>query len=159
MVAFLLGCFDPSERDFNPVLASVRIEPATGVLGDTLECIAEAADRDGDDPVVNFAWTNASTGLALGSGATYTITRPQAEAGNLLQCNVSASDADRGLAVTGLATAEVLNSPPSLAVEVTPAEGRVGDRFECRADAADPDGDTPTVAYAWSVAGTEVGTD
>ncbi len=156
---FLFACFDRGERDFNPAIDSVRIEPESGVVGSVLTCVVEASDPDGDEPVVAQAWTNASTGVAVGTGGTYTIDASTTSPGDLVRCDALVSDADRGLRVSGTATAEVLNSPPAVTVEVTPASGRIGDRFECRADATDADGDTPTVAYAWQVAGVEVGTD
>lgn len=158
-VLTLLACFEPGERDFNPELVSVTVSPATAKVGESFTCEVEATDADGDEPVVTRTWTNASTGATLGTNQTYTLDAGYAAPGDVINCAVSVSDADRGLAVTGLASGTVANSEPSFsAVAVSPTEGPVGTPFRCEASALDPDGGSVELAYAWSVNDTELGT-
>jgi hypothetical protein len=127
----------------DPVVASVSLTPTAPQVGDTVTCAATTSDADGDTPTVTYVWSGGS------SGATYTVVASD-NPGDTLTCTATATDPHSGVA-TGTGTATVANTAPSVVgVSISPSSATNDDTLTCAATATDADGDTPTIAYAWS---------
>lgn len=127
-----------------PVFSSAVVAPATGRVGDLLNCAGVATDPDARGPVsVQYTWSNGD------SGTSTTITA-DGDPGDDVVCTAEAFDADGGRTTT-VRSARILNTPPTLGeVRLTPDDPKVGDVVRCEASASDADGDIPTLTYRWS---------
>ena len=131
-----------------PVVTSVVVSPASPARGDTVTCVAEATDADGDDPVLSYAW---STG-AVGPSVTVSASEPR---GTALVCTATATDAlDASLTDSGTGSVEVGNTPPVVAhVGIAPEVARTQDVLTAVVEASDVDGDDLSFGYVWQVNG------
>lgn len=130
-----------------PVISGPSLSASTVQVGDTLTCTATGTDADGDSLSVTYAWSDGST------GATYTVTASD-DPGDALTCTATVDDGDGGTD-SGSALAIVQNSAPTVAsVSISPNPANNDDTLTCAGVATDPDGDTPTLAYAWTDATT-----
>ena len=136
-----------------PEITSVSVGPVGAVTGDTLTCDYTATDEDGDSLNPTYSWTvggvDAGNGSTLSSGFT---------GGDLVVCTVTVSDgAD---SASDSASTIIDNTDPVLAsVEIHPVGARAGDLLTCTYSATDVDGDTLTPTYAWTINGTDAGSD
>ena len=140
-----------------PVVSAVSITPSAATTDDTLTASASTGDGDGDSVSVSYDWsvdgTYVSTGTTL-SGAT------SFDKGQVVEVTATPDDGDdTGSALTSAAIT-IQNSPPSLSsVAVSPASPAPGDTLVCTASGySDADGDLDVSTYAWSIAGSTVGT-
>lgn len=124
-----------------PTVANVRVEPEAVRVGATVYCRADVDDDTGP-PTVRYTWNGVE------GGESYRVT-PGTAAGPLV-CVVSATDAS-GAEATGMATAMVRNSAPSVSARIT---GRArplrGDTVECVGNGVDANRDEIQYTYAWS---------
>lgn len=138
-----------------PTLAGAVIEPTAPSAGDTLTCTAVGfADPDGDAAILTYQWfVNAQplVGQAASTLAGGTLVK-----GQKVFCRITPGD---GIATgTPKTSTEVTigNAPPSAPlVQVTPVAPEAGQALSCTVigGAEDPDGDIPTVTFAWLLDG------
>lgn len=144
-----------------PVFDQIDIAPMGPVFtGTTVTCTATATDPDGDDVVVTLAWQDPA-GNELGTGPTLVV--PSLDDGASVRCVATAADDDGGVTVEQLGVA-LANRPPSVTKVTltpggpTPAGPDPASIVRCAGTGVDPDGDTLTWTYAWTLEGAAVGT-
>jgi hypothetical protein len=131
----------------DPSVDSVSVSPADPRVGDELSCSASASDLDGGTPTLSYAWSDGST------GSSYVVVASD-DPGDTITCTATATDGDGGSAA-GSASVTVANSDPVLGtVSISPSAAHNDDTLTCSASATDADGGTPSLAWAWSDAGT-----
>ena len=69
-----------------PTISDITITPDPANNDSTLTCAIVTSDADGGTPTESFAWSNASTGVSLGSGATLTLSSALASRTDEIQC-------------------------------------------------------------------------
>jgi hypothetical protein len=128
-----------------PSILAVEIDPDPAYIGDTLECLATAADPD-ESPTVSYEWL--LDGAPAGSAATLALAAP-AGPGAVATCTATATDSE-GETGTADASLTVSNRPPTVdLIEVDPDPATISSEITCFASASDPDGDAPSIAYEW----------
>lgn len=141
-------------RNALPELASVSLDLAAPVEGDTLTATAGAtSDADGDPVDVTFAWT--IDGVDAGTGSTLDLTG--VVKGSVVVVTATPDDGlEDGDAVTASVT--VANTAPVVSsVTLAPTSPKAADTLTATVDATDADGDALTTTFAWYVNGTVVG--
>jgi hypothetical protein len=134
-----------------PVLTAVTLTPEEPVAGSTLTCTPTGQpDADGDNLTLSYAWT--VDGAVVPAATSSTFAGPFYR-GQLVSCVVQASD---GIDTTLLSSpvVTVLNTPPGApAVSLAPLEPEEDDDLTCQitAPASDPDGDSLSYTFAWTV--------
>lgn len=136
-----------------PVVADVALTPADPTVEDALTCSATASDADGDAVSLTYAFDVG--GVVVQSGVDDTLGGGFAR-GDMVTCTVTPSDGtDTG--APWAASVGVVNADPSVTVPtITPPDPRTADTLTAAATASDPDGDGPTLSWAWFVDGFEV---
>lgn len=149
-----------SDENAAPSGAAIAIEPATPGDDDDLVCtiVTEATDPNGDPVSYTFAW--ARTGADAGvSGAT--VGAALTTGGDTWTCTVTPNDGVLDGAPTSVSVtiAQGNRAPSAPTVSISPAAPADDDVLTCVIDteSVDPDGDTLTYAYAWSVDGADAG--
>ena len=129
--------------------AAAAVTPPTGVLtGTPLECAATAEDIDGDVPSVTYSWTVG--GVEVATGAQYTVDPADTDPGDAVLCTATATDA-LGATAESPASALVENSDPAITgLALDPSAIGTYGSIACAAVLSDPDGSTPSAAYAWT---------
>lgn len=140
--------------DAVPDPTPVEITPADPAPGEPLTCShVDPYDPEGDPVTIGYAWT--VDGVDLGVDAE--VLESGAQRGQVVTCSVWVDDGR----VTVFTSPEIRigNAAPSVAsVSISPSSGDRDTTFTCTASgAADPDGDSVVLAYAWSVNGVETG--
>jgi len=134
-----------------PSITSATILPTAPAPGDTLTCGANGySDADGDPSASTISWDIGGT--TVGTGSSYAGTLAD---GDVVTCTITPSDGtDTGTAVTDTVTVSSTNTAPTVsAVSITPSSPQTNDVLTASASTSDPDGDTVTVTYDWSVDG------
>jgi formylglycine-generating enzyme required for sulfatase activity len=132
-----------------PSVSSVVVSPSQPMVADLLTCTASIQDADSESPTESYLWIRQSSGELLGTGSSLQLSSSLVSRGELIACEVTATDSD-GATGTGSATATVLNTPPSLAsVDIAPAGPNTDSMAVCTANATDGDGDALTLTYSW----------
>lgn len=152
------GSASATVEDSPPVL-DVAVAPERPHVGDVLTCSAGATDADEEAVALRYTWSG-PTGV-LADGETWTVTAEDAHPDDTVTCTVTATDAS-GLTTTGSAATEVADSAPVVvSVTIAPTEAFNDSTLSCAGVSADPDGETPTVAYTWTndTTGAALGTD
>ena len=145
-----------------PSVSGVSIQPASGVTtSSSVSCSATVSDADAEQLSATYAWSNGSTGVALGSGASVTLSAQSIQPGESVVCTASVTDG-YGASDSASASLVVENSVPVIAsVTITPANPYNDDSLNCAASASDADGQTlttsvsgstPAPARAWALA-------
>jgi hypothetical protein len=138
-----------------PTMGTVSVAPSAAYNTDTLTCAGSATDVDGGSPTLSYAWTNATTGASLGSGAALTLSAATADPGDVIACAATATDAASGTA-TGSASVTLGNRAPTLTASLSPASPTRSATLTCSGAATDADADTVALSFAWSVDGSSV---
>ncbi len=140
-----------------PAADSVEIGPSDASIETPLVCtVVGARDPEADPLTTTFAWTVAG---APAGGATDTLAAGSVADGEDVVCTATLDD---GRDQTAIASApfELGNTVPGApTVAITPASPADTDALLCvvTATAIDPDGDTVTYAFAWTVGGAPSG--
>ena len=74
-----------------PVVSAVAISPNNIFADTTVSCTGTTGDADGDTPTESFAWTNTTTGVALGTASTLTLDPSLVSPGDSLECTLTAT--------------------------------------------------------------------
>ena len=132
-----------------PTISDITITPDPANNDSTLTCAIVTSDADGGTPTESFAWSNASTGVSLGSGATLTLSSALASRTDEIQCTGTSTDST-GEQATATASLILTNRVPvAPTVSVSPDPASNIDPIVCTSvGAQDPDGDTITKALA-----------
>lgn len=137
-----------------PVLSSVSLTPSTAFETSTLTCTpGTVTDLEGDAVTFTYAWT--VNGLGVGGATSSTLTGSSFSKGQNVSCTATPYDgATYGLPVTS-AVITIQNSPPSITgASLTPDPATELSTLICAGTSpADPDGDTVTFTYVWTVDG------
>ncbi len=137
-----------------PVVSSVSISPSSPSTGDTLTCSVSASDADDDTLTTTYSWTISGTEV----GTSSTLDGSATTGGDSVFCSATVDDGNGGTD-SGSGSVTIVNSAPSVgSVAITPSSPGTGDDLSCSFLASDPDGDTLTYSYSWSIASSEVGT-
>jgi hypothetical protein len=140
--------------DAAPVLSGVTISPAVPASTDTLTCLLDASDPDGDSLVPTFAWS--VDGVVVGTAET--LPPNTFRSGAEITCAASVFDAALRSATVVSDPVIVADAPPEiLLVTITPGAAERGTDLTASADTYDPDGDAVSLSYAWFVDGEAAG--
>jgi hypothetical protein len=152
-------CENPDENAA-PSGAAIAIEPATPADEDDLRCVVvtQATDPNGDAVSYRYAWTKNGVDAGLASD---TVAAALTTGGDTWTCTVTPTDGILdGVAASATVSITQGNRAPSApTVSIAPAAPTDEDVLTCVIDteSVDPDGDTVTYAYAWSVNGADSG--
>ncbi|MEZ4460840.1 MAG: fibrinogen-like YCDxxxxGGGW domain-containing protein [bacterium] len=141
-----------------PGAPTVAIAPATPSANDDLVCTANAAvDADGDVVTYTYRWLKNQTPSGI---TTATLSNVNTALGDVWTCEATPND---GTIDGPAATLDVVvgnTSPAAPIVSVSPVSPNTTDPLTCVAtfDPVDSDGETVTVAYAWTRDGSSAGT-
>jgi hypothetical protein len=139
-----------------PVIGSVSISPASATNDDTITCAAAATDADGGALSLRYAWSNATTGLPLSTGATLDLSTVGVFSLDAVVCEATATDLDGGSA-TATASLTVSNRAPTVSAALSPSAGATrSTALICTAAPADADGDSLSTTFSWTVSGATV---
>ena len=134
-----------------PYLSAPIINPDPAYAGDTLTCISNPGDEDGDTTNLTFEWTI--------DGVVQSTTTSTLTAGfirdQVVNCTVTATD-PWGASASAGEQLTISNSAPSLpsSVSIAPTSPFDTDDFECSASGStDADGDSVSYVYTWEVDG------
>ena len=149
----------------NPTIDILTLSPVEPTLNDTLSCYAEASDVDGDTPVLSFAFTNQTTGVAYApttssmNVATLDISTTASSYDDVLTCTVTTEDA-QGAVSTSSDSVTVVNTSPVFdqGAVIDPTVVEIGTTATCSAVASDPDDGVAGTSYLWQVNGVQVAT-
>ena len=141
-----------------PTAPTVSISPDPATTGDALVATATGStDPDGSGTVsYAYAWYEAGVLSTASSAATF----PASATSRGLSYRVVVTPSDGiGDGDPGEAEITIDNSEPVLSTPVISPSPTVSssDTLSCSATATDADGDTPTVAYAWTNGSTSLG--
>ncbi len=149
-----------SDENAAPSGAAIAIEPATPGDGDDLSCtiVTEATDPNGDALTYRFGWARNGADAGVDSA---TVGAALTSGGDTWTCTVTPNDGALDGAPTSVSVtiAQGNRAPSAPGVSITPASPTDEDVLTCVIDteSVDPDGDTVTYAYAWSVDGVDAG--
>ncbi len=139
-----------------PSAPGVSIDPDPATSGDNLTATitTESVDPEGDSVSYLYQW------YVNGTSTSYTTEEVPASAttrGDTWRVEVMASDG-LGESDVGTASVDIANSPPGLdSVTISPTAPTEADTLTCvPGTATDPDGDSISYSYAWSVGGSGV---
>jgi hypothetical protein len=138
-----------------PVLESVAITPDPATASDTLTCEpGTTTDADGTT-VFTYTWSWTLDGSQVGTGET--LSGAFARDDEVI-CTATPSDGtDSGTTVASDALT-IENAPPSVdSVSLTPSDPTTDEVVAATVTTSDPDGDTVTLIYTWTVDGSTVG--
>lgn len=156
------GSPDCEGSDVNaaPSGAAIAIEPAAPADTDDLRCVivTEATDPNGDDVSYAYAWSKNGADADL---TTDTVSEALTTGGDTWTCTVTPTDGtlDGAPASATVTIAQGNRAPSAPTVSISPAEPTDDDVLTCviETESVDPDGDTVSYAYAWSVDGGDAG--
>jgi hypothetical protein len=141
-----------------PSAPGVSLSPAAPYGDDELLVSIDvpSTDPEGDRLTYGYAWYR--DGVASGASSGATLPAGATARGDTWRVEVWASDG-RGESPVGSAGVTILNTPPTLAgATLTPAAPTRGSTLSCTpAGAADADGDSVSVTYAWTLDGVAAG--
>ena len=139
-----------------PELTSIELTPDPLTTDDLLSATPYATDADGDSVTHSYSW--AVNGTATGdSTATFDVSTTTR--GDSITCTVTPSDGtDTDTAMTS-AAATVGNALPSISsASVSPSAPTADETLTCSYSGfSDPDGDSDSSTYEWTVDGSVVG--
>ena len=139
--------------------SSAQITPSNNITPSTLlTCSASAYDPDGGTISYAYSWTNLSQSTSLGSGSTLQLSSSIAQAGDNIQCMVTATDS---ASEQNTSTDDVIidNNPPVISsLQLSPSPLYTDDTPTVSISASDPDGQAINISYSWSVDGQVVQT-
>jgi alpha-tubulin suppressor-like RCC1 family protein len=130
-----------------PNPATVTIEPATPTTTDDLVAVVGGDDPDGDKLSYTFTWSR--DGVAVAGLTTDTVPASETAKGESWTVSVLPDDG-KATGTAAEATVEVVNTPPSATLELTPLDATTEDDLVATAVGTDADGDTVTFTYVWT---------
>ena len=100
---------------------------------------------------MTYLWENLSSGAALGTGSSVTLSPGIVSPTDVVQCTITATDVD-GEVATSTDSVQISNSAPVLgSVSIQPANGvTTSSSISCSATVSDPDGEQLSPTYSWS---------
>ena len=133
------------------------LTPASPSVVNTLTCAATASDDDGDSTTHTFAWTvGGTTVAATTTGATSSTLAGAFVKNDTVVCTITTSDG-KGGGDSDTDSAIIGNAAPVVsAFTLNPSTATTDTTLTANATTSDPDGDSLTLTYVWSVAGTTV---
>ena len=137
----------------DPVIDSVTIAPSTSYNDSTLSCSVVSSDADNQSLSTVYEWSNATTGVVLGSSSSMTLDSSMASRNDVILCQVTVQDSTGG-SVMSSASQSLDNRPPDApTVSLTPSTAYADSILTCSASGTDIDGDSVSYGYAWSING------
>ncbi|MDP2313448.1 MAG: LamG-like jellyroll fold domain-containing protein [Pseudomonadota bacterium] len=156
LLLVLAGCHQKPAGDPKsnaaPSSPSIVVSPSSAATDEDLVVVftAGASDPDGDEVIYRYLWS--VDGRVRTDLTTDTVSADETTKGEAWSVTVTPTD---GEADGEPATAEavVVNTPPEGVVTLDPQEPGVTEEIVVGVEATDPDDDTVTFTFAWSVAG------
>lgn len=141
-----------------PVVTRVALSPESPTPGTEIRAVVEASDPDGDPLRFQYTWTR--NGREVLKGDRSVLYLVDLAKGDRIEVTVTASDGRQESSPVS-AKARVGNRPPVLsAVNLEPfGDVRAGQVITATPLAKDPDNDTLSFHYAWTVNGESAGRD
>ena len=133
-----------------PTVRFSRHHTRFGKQLDTITCAGTSSDIDGDALAETYTWTNASTGVALGSGNTLSLTPLSVTFRDSILCAYEVGDAsqtDSGTAVLIVGNTSPIITSITLAALRRPISIQT---LTCTATIEEPDLETTTVGKIWT---------
>ncbi|MEZ4462823.1 MAG: fibrinogen-like YCDxxxxGGGW domain-containing protein [bacterium] len=137
-----------------PGQPTIAITPASPKTTDALTCAVTtpATDADGDTLSYTYAWTR--NGIDAGISVA-TVSAAATQKGELWACEARANDGTTTSTPAGAQTIIQNSAPTAPSIAITPATPKTTDTLNCTvvAPSTDPDGDSVTYTYAWTLNG------
>ena len=132
-----------------PSITNLSIVPNAGVEADALlTCSGVGVDLDNDALTWGYEWM--FNGQSLNTGDTTQLDAAQFAPGDVVECIATVED-PHGSSVQSSTSVVIDNTPPTIdSLTLTPIEPSMTDVVTCSASASDLNGDTPTVAFAFT---------
>ena len=149
-----------SVGNLSPSIDALSFDASSVAIGDTLTCLSSESDPEGEIPSVTYEWSNDTTGISIGSGASLTLTPSMATGLDQITCTAEAVDS-YGATDTESISIFVDETVPQFTTEasISPTTGlTTGSTLSCTGVASDPDGTSVQLTYAWNVGTTTIGT-
>ncbi len=134
-----------------PSITSAVISPTAPGVDDTLSVTVSGwSDDDGDSESLSYQWSVNGSPVSLATNSTLAGVFVQ---GDTVEVEVTPDDGeDSGSPITSSAVTIVNSAPEIASVSLTPTSATESTTFTCTANgAADADGETVTLTYAWLV--------
>ncbi|MEC7983579.1 MAG: hypothetical protein VX278_00365 [Myxococcota bacterium] len=147
---------DPTVPEFT---TEASISPSSGVTtSSSLSCAGVAIDPDGGSVSLSYEWVNTTNATTLGTSPSLSLTNGTSQPTDIITCTITATDT-ASEQNTSSASVMVGNSAPSLSnISITPASAiDTSSTLVCAASVSDPDGETLTVGYEWTLGSTSLG--
>ena len=131
-----------------PNIDNLSINASQAATSGSLTCTGSATDADGDTITENYQWTNETTGIPLGSGASITLSPLSVSPGDSVSCTYTTSDG------SDISSQEqvigIINSEPTIdSLSLVPSTPYLGDTINCMGSVTDTDMETITEVYLW----------
>jgi uncharacterized protein (TIGR02145 family) len=139
-----------------PILSGLSISPSTPQVGDIASCLLQASDIDDDVLSVNYSWQNVGTGDILGSNDSLQLMLGSVVRGDLVRCTVEVADLFGGV-VSDFVQETIANTLPVISsLTISPSTVYADTDVEAVVLVSDPDGDSVSLSYEWSVNGSMI---
>ena len=130
-----------------PIISSVTVTPSIASTGDTLTCSQMSTDPDGDAIIESFAWRINGN---LASSTSNTIVGPFIT-GDSIVCEATSTDGTDSTTVSSAPVVISNGAPVITDVTLSPTILYTNDILSATVQASDPDRDTLTYIWEWSV--------
>jgi hypothetical protein len=133
-----------------PSAPTIAIEPAAPDTLDELvaSVTADAVDPEGDAITYTWAWTQDTAATGISSD---TVPESGTSRGEVWQVTVTPHDAG-GAGTPGTASVTIGNAEPVItSVALSPSSAQTNDTLTANVSTTDPDGDSVSLSYAWTV--------
>ena len=132
-----------------PNIDSLAISPDPAYAMDTLQCLADVSDPDGDPLTISYSWTIDGVASSETSDTLSGVYVHLQE----VTCWVMAVD-DHGETMEDVASLIISNTPPEVgSMSISPSTPTASDDLTCIASVTDADGEPVILSYEWSVDG------
>jgi hypothetical protein len=133
----------------SPSISTVSITPSSAGTSETLDCVVQASDLDGESLIEDFSWENSTTNVILGSDSTLILDPTMSAPGDVIACIVTVFDASGDSAIQSTDVI-IQNSDPFVSsVEISPSEPLNTDTLTCISIAEDADLESLTESFSW----------
>lgn len=142
-----------------PVVSGVAISPTSPTVSNTLTCtVGSTSDVDNDSVTNSFVWK--VNGTTVSGQTTNTLSGSNFKKSQSVTCEVTPTDGTASGTTVASSAVTILNAPPTVSGVTLTASNtppKVTSTFTCNiGSSADPDNDTVTFKYAWTINGSTV---
>lgn len=132
-----------------PVIDNLTFTPSSPVTSDVLHASVSAHDPDGDAYTLAYQWSRNGAVIANATGSSLDLGVPgNGDRGDVITVSVVATDGQSSSAQS--ASVAIGDALPALTVSLSPNPPKTDDVIVATASVSDADGDSVSMAYAWT---------